>query len=126
MKLASTRLVTKDVARLAQFYRTLLGIDPAGTGDYVEFRTPGSILALCSQRTIDEHNAGGARAAANRSSILEFQVEDVDAEWSRLRGIVAEWVLAPTNQPWGNRSMLFRDPDGNLINIFAPAGRTAA
>jgi hypothetical protein len=22
--------------------------------------------------------------------------------------------------PWGNRSLLFRDPDGNLINFFTP------
>ena len=22
--------------------------------------------------------------------------------------------------PWGNRSVLFRDPDGNLVNFFTP------
>lgn len=22
--------------------------------------------------------------------------------------------------PWGDRSLLFRDPDGNLINFFTP------
>ena len=22
--------------------------------------------------------------------------------------------------PWGNRSLLFRDPDGNLVNLFSP------
>jgi hypothetical protein len=22
--------------------------------------------------------------------------------------------------PWGNRSLLFRDPDGNLVNVFTP------
>ena len=22
--------------------------------------------------------------------------------------------------PWGNRSLLFRDPDGNLVNFFTP------
>ena len=22
--------------------------------------------------------------------------------------------------PWGNRSFLFRDPDGNLVNLFTP------
>jgi hypothetical protein len=27
--------------------------------------------------------------------------------------------------PWGNRSILFRDPDGNLINFFTPATETA-
>ena len=51
--------------------------------------------------------------------ILDFEVADVDAERKRLQGLVREFVLEPTNQPWGNRSMLFRDPDGNLINFFS-------
>lgn len=38
----------------------------------------------------------------------------------RLKTLVREWVLTPTTMPWGNRSMLFRDPDGNLVNLFAP------
>jgi hypothetical protein len=25
--------------------------------------------------------------------------------------------------PWGNRSMLFRDPDGNPINLFKPLAK---
>jgi hypothetical protein len=29
-------------------------------------------------------------------------------------------VLPPTTMPWGNRSLLVRDPDGNLVNFFAP------
>ncbi|GLL04583.1 VOC family protein [Dactylosporangium matsuzakiense] len=56
---------------------------------------------------------------ANRSSILEFEVADVDAEHTRLRDHVTDWVQEPTTQPWGNRSMLLRDPDGNLINIYS-------
>jgi hypothetical protein len=27
--------------------------------------------------------------------------------------------MAPTTMPWGNRSMLLRDPDGNVVNIFS-------
>jgi catechol 2,3-dioxygenase-like lactoylglutathione lyase family enzyme len=52
--------------------------------------------------------------------ILEFEVADVDAERPRLNSIIRKWVLEPTNQPWGNRSMLFSDPDGNLINFYTP------
>jgi catechol 2,3-dioxygenase-like lactoylglutathione lyase family enzyme len=51
--------------------------------------------------------------------ILDFEVADVDRERARLDTVVDEFVLEPTTQPWGNRSMLFRDPDGNLINMFA-------
>lgn len=123
MKLSSTRIVTKDVAALAQFYEKVTGIAAVGNADFVEFRTSGSILALCSQRAVDTHNVGAATPAANRSAILEFQVEDVDSERLRLQSIVREWVQEPTDQPWGNRSMLFRDPDENLINVFAPVRR---
>ncbi len=44
----------------------------------------------------------------------------VDAEFARLDGALADLVLAPTTTPWGNRSLLFRDPDGNLVNLFTP------
>jgi uncharacterized glyoxalase superfamily protein PhnB len=27
--------------------------------------------------------------------------------------------MPPASQPWGNRSMIFRDPEGNLINVFS-------
>jgi uncharacterized glyoxalase superfamily protein PhnB len=59
-----------------------------------------------------------ASPASNRSVILEFQVDDVDSEYERLRGVGFEWVKPPTTQPWGNRSIYFRDPDGNLVNFY--------
>lgn len=123
MKLASTRIVTEDVPALARFYENVTRITPVGNEDFVEIRTSGSVLAICSRRSVDRDNAGAAVAASNRSAILEFEVEDVDAERARLDPIVADWVLEPTTQPWGNRSTLLRDPDGNLINIYTPARR---
>ncbi len=126
MKLAYTRIVTNDVPALARFYREITGITPAGNDDYVELRTSKGTLAICSKNTVDLHNAGAATPAANRSMIIEFQVEDVDKEHSCLQGTVDEFVLKPTSQPWGNRSMLFCDPDGNLINFFASMRRSQA
>lgn len=126
MKLVYARLVTKDVGPLAQFYREITRITPVGTADYLEFRTSAGILALSSQRAMDLYGAGAAVPASNRSAIVEFEVDDVDRERRRLSKTVWEFVLEPTDQPWGNRSMLFLDPDGNLINFFAPIQRGAA
>jgi predicted enzyme related to lactoylglutathione lyase len=47
-------------------------------------------------------------------------VDDVDAEFERLCEHIVEVVTEPTTMPWGNRALLFRDPDGNLINLFTP------
>jgi catechol 2,3-dioxygenase-like lactoylglutathione lyase family enzyme len=126
MKLTHARIVTNNVPVLTQFYQAITQIAPVGSADYVEFRSSIGTLALCSQHTVDLYNSGAATPAANRSTIIEFQVDDVDRERARLQGTVAQFVLERTTQPWGNRSMLFRDPDGNLINFFAPMAHAAS
>ena len=83
----------------------------------------GTVLAMCSERSVVKDNASAAVAGENRSMILEFEVEDVDVERARLQPMIGQWVLEPTTQAWGNRSMLFRDPDGNLINFHTPPKR---
>ena len=124
MRLAYARIVTQNVESLARFYQEITGIPPIGSEDYVELKTVGATLAISSKRSVDLFNAGAAEPAANRSVIVDFEVEDVDRERARLRDLVANVVLEPTDQPWGNRSMLFRDPDGNLINFFTRMNRT--
>ena len=121
MKLAHARLVTNDVLGLTRFYQEVTGMAPTGDDPYVEFHAPAFTLAISSQTIIERQSAGATMPGTNRSVILDFEVEDVDAERARLERVVREFVLEPTTQPWGNRSMLFRDPDGNLINFFAPA-----
>ena len=60
-----------------------------------------------------------AQAAANRSAILEFEVDDVDALHQRWGDATLDITMPPTTMPWGNRSMLLRDPDGNVVNVFS-------
>jgi len=123
MKLRQLRLVTEDVAALSCFYQHITGATAAGNDRYLEFKLPVSNLAITSQGVMERYGAGATQPRANRSAILDFEVADVDLERARLAAIIADFVMEPTNQPWGNRSMLFRDPDGNLINFFAPASQ---
>jgi catechol 2,3-dioxygenase-like lactoylglutathione lyase family enzyme len=120
LKLAHPRIVTDNVQNLVQFYKELTGMTPVGNEVYAELHGPQLSLAISSQTVIERHSAAAATARANRSVILDFEVADVDAERARLRDLISDFVLEPTTQPWGNRSMLFRDPDGNLINFFSP------
>ena len=39
--------------------------------------------------------------------------------------MISDVVQEPTTKPWGNRSLLSRDPDGNLINFFTPVSAEA-
>ncbi|WP_055591076.1 VOC family protein [Peterkaempfera griseoplana] len=123
MDFVSIRIITGDVARLVEFYERATGARATwATEDFAELRTDaGATLAIAGTRTVPLFAPGSARPADNRSVITEFLVDDVDRVHRDLTGFVTEFVSGPTTMPWGNRSLLFRDPDGNLVNFFTPA-----
>lgn len=125
MDFVSIRIITGDVARLVQFYEKATGVAATwATEDFAELRTPTATLAIAGTRTVPLFAPGSAHPADNHSVIIEFRVDDVDRVHGNLTGFVTDFVTEPTTMPWGNRSLLFRDPDGNLVNFFTPvAGR---
>lgn len=126
MNFVSLRVITDDVKRLVRFYEEAVGLSPTWyTEDFAELATPSCTLAVGSTRTMQLFGAEAARPADNHTAILEFRVDDVDEHYERLKGVVGDFVQGPTTQPWGNRSVLFRDPDGNLINLFTPVSPEA-
>jgi predicted enzyme related to lactoylglutathione lyase len=125
MRLVQSRIVTDDVEGLAAFYAGLLGVSVTLNEYYVEVPA-GAVTVGFSRRRFTEY-AENDRAPATGPErrdevILDFRVDDVDAEHeriSRLDGVTV--VTPPTTQPWGSRTMIFRDPGGNLVNVFCPA-----
>jgi predicted enzyme related to lactoylglutathione lyase len=117
----SIRIITGDIKRLVQFLENVLML-PAkwSTEDFAEIALNSFTLAIGSTRTLSLFGQGVAEAAANKSVIIEFLVDNVDEEYERIKNLTSEVVQKPTTMPWGNRSLLFRDPDGNLINFFTP------
>jgi catechol 2,3-dioxygenase-like lactoylglutathione lyase family enzyme len=127
MQLVQSRVVTDDVAGLAAFYARLLRTSVVLNDYYVEIPTAagpagGLSVGFSKRRFTECSRAAVAEAGDVRSGevILDFRVDDVDAEFARIDGLGVEWLLPPTTQPWGNRSMILRDPEGHLLNIYAP------
>jgi uncharacterized glyoxalase superfamily protein PhnB len=121
MNLKQSRLVTEDVQGMTRFYESVTGAKAeVFSNGYVEFQqSPCAGLAITATSTTRAYGDGVLAPSTNRSLVLDFEVEDVDSHYTRLKDSISEWVLTPTDMPWGNRSMLFRDPDGNLINFFS-------
>ncbi|TYB99554.1 VOC family protein [Micromonospora sp. WP24] len=121
MNLVSIRIITGDITRLVDFYERVTGVQADwATEDFAELRTASGTLAIGSTRTVPLFAPGSARPADNHSVIIEFLVDDVDRVHQNLAGFVEDFVNEPTTLPWGNRSLLLRDPDGNLVNFFTP------
>ncbi|MFM0472600.1 VOC family protein [Paraburkholderia strydomiana] len=124
MKFASVRVVTRDIDGLVEFYQRLSGIKAVRPADgFAEMRFEGATLAISSEHLIELFNVGAATAAENQSAILEVEVGDVDAVFERMKASGTNIVMPTTLMPWGNRSLLLRDPDGNLVNIFSRSKR---
>jgi catechol 2,3-dioxygenase-like lactoylglutathione lyase family enzyme len=126
MNLVSMRVITNDMKRSVSFYEDITGLPATWyTEDFAELATPSCTLAIGSTRTMALFGSSAAHAADNHSVIFEFRVEDVDQAYARLGGAIREVVQEPKTMPWGNRSLLFRDPDGNLVNFFTPVSAEA-
>ena len=126
MKLTSLRIITNDIKQLVHFFEKATNI-PANwyTEDFAEIVTGTSTLAIGSMRTIGLFGEGIAQPAYNKSVIVEFRVENVDVDYERIKDFISDIVQKPTTMPWGNRSLLFRDPEGNLKNFFTPVTEKA-
>jgi len=122
VKLTHACLITNNLENLRDFYREVLQVEPKiYQEDYLEFPTGEAILSLYKEESLDKTVPGAMRAGANKSIMLEFEVADVDKEYARLKQakLPIDWVMPPTTFPWGNRSIYFRDPEGNMINLFS-------
>jgi uncharacterized glyoxalase superfamily protein PhnB len=119
--LINTCLITNNVKRLVDFYEPILAVRAKWSGkDYAEFPTGVGVLAIFSEEAQERYIPGSTKAAKNKSIVLEFRVADVDQQYRRLQSAVKTWVKPPTTQPWGTRSIYFRDPDGNLVDFYTP------
>ena len=126
MHVVSLRIITADIKASVHFFEKVTGsIATWLTDDFAEIATSSITLAIASTRTLAFFGEGVAQAAANKSVIIEFLVEHVDEEYERIKELTTDIVQKPTTMPWGNRSLLFRDPDGNLINFFTPVSPEA-
>ncbi|MCS5507101.1 VOC family protein [Curtobacterium flaccumfaciens] len=119
MSFASVRIITDDLEGMVAFYERITG-QPAERPApvFAQFSGPGGTLAIASTATVAM--LGGALVpATNRSALIEFEVADVDGDFAGLELSSDDVVLEPTTMPWGNRSALVRDPDGNVVNLFS-------
>ena len=112
-------IISADVRRLAEFYIRLLGVEGSVNSTFVGLATEGASLSIFSDEEMEIMAPGSMRGAGRGGQTIEFEVDDVDRQYDRLQAMQVPIVKPPTTQPWGRRSVWFRDPDGNIVNFYA-------
>ena len=131
MKMYSVRLLVQDFAACFRFYRDVLGLEPVwgdANGPYADFRAGQEVMLALFKRDLMAAAVGTQGlpkdAPAQDKSLVVLQVDDVDETYDRLAELGADFADAPKDYPaWTIRAVHLRDPDGNLIEIFAPLAR---
>lgn len=125
MKFASTRIIADDIQTVVAFYEMLTRATAQWLAPvFAEVVIPGATLAIGSVETVSLWGENSAEARANRSLVLEFQVDDIEAEYARLKDSVP-LVHELKTMPWGNATFQFRDPEGNAVSLFMPTTEDA-
>ena len=125
MEFVSVRVITSDVERLAAFWEQVTGLPATRPVPvFAELRTPAGTIAIGAPATVAVLGDAAPVPGQSDSVIVELRVDDVDTAREHVKRprpqTVPEIVLEPTDMPWGNRSMILRDPDGGLVNLFTP------
>ncbi len=110
MKIGEVCLLTNDVVKLSNFYKTLLNVDNNDNNEVHQF-------ILSEETTFTIYNDGKPHAGGNQNMGLAFTVDDVDVEFERLKKLGVEITDPPTVRPWGAKNMTFLDPEGNYVTF---------
>jgi catechol 2,3-dioxygenase-like lactoylglutathione lyase family enzyme len=128
MRLISTvvQIFTKDVQRSIAFYR-LLGLpvpEPEGTDPHVDVELPGgNRLSFDAEQTIAGMHSDWTPSDSAGRVALAFGLEspaEVDMMFEQLTTAGHPGSLNPYDAPWGQRYATVLDPDGNIVDLFAP------
>ncbi|HWK68372.1 MAG TPA: VOC family protein [Rhizobiaceae bacterium] len=125
MKFASVRIIAGDIRQMVAFYEMITQVEAQWLAPvFAELVLPGAVLAIGSIDTVPLWAEGSAEPGANRTLFIELQVDDIDAEYDRLKERVP-LVHELKTMPWGNRTFQFRDPEGNAVSLYMPATEEA-
>ena len=115
-----TVIIARDMPAMRQFYGSVLGfrfVRQLGEA-WFEYQVGPNLLALAQPRRTASDPPMPKGAAALQ---LAFKVAyaEVDACARELRACGVTILEEPRDQPFGHRTLFFRDPDGNLLEVYA-------
>ena len=124
MRLDGFGLLVEDMASMIRFYRDVLEFEIKETEDTsnVYLVKDGTLFLLYGRKDFESMTSRKYEYVKGLNGHFELALyvdtfDEVDAVYERVISQGATSVLAPTTEPWGQRTCYIADPEGNLIEI---------
>lgn len=115
-----TVIFARDIEAMRRFYEDVLGFPLVRelSPDWIEYRVGGNTLALARPRRTSQ-DVPTPTGSASLQLAFKVSAPEVDSCAEELLRQGIDLVSPPTDQAFGHRTLFFRDPDGNLLEMFA-------
>jgi catechol 2,3-dioxygenase-like lactoylglutathione lyase family enzyme len=115
-----TVIFVRDMAAMRRFYEDILGFPLVRelSSGWIEYRVGDNTLALARPR-LTAADAPTPNGSASLQLAFKVSALDVDQCADVLVRQGVHLLSPPTDQAFGHRTLFFRDPDGNLLEVFA-------
>ncbi len=115
-----TVILVRDMAAMRRFYEDVLRFPLTRelSAGWIEYQI-GSVTLALSRPGRTAKDAPTPKGSASLQLAFKVDVDDVDRCAEELLRHGVELLEPPTNQPFGHRTLFFRDPDGNLLEVYA-------
>ena len=114
-------IMTDDVAATARFYRDHFRFKPAFESDWYVHLQSSEDESVNIAILRGDHETIPATGRGRVSGLLiNFEVEDVDAEYERAKADGLPILQPLRDEPFGQRHFITRDPSGVLIDVITP------
>ena len=112
-------LISNDVPGLVKFYETVFNVKVATDSDEIHsgLNIGGMNISIDSAKLMENSAFHYVSGTSSNNTIIGFNVDDVDFEYTRLLELGVTMLNKPTTHSWGARSFQFKDPDGNILNF---------
>jgi lactoylglutathione lyase len=115
-----TVVFARNMAAMRNFYEKVMHFPlerELGPG-WIEYRIGSNILTLAHPH-IAKDDAPTPEGAASLQLAFRVAPPDVSRCEEELRAAGVAIISPATDQPWRHRTLFFRDPDGNILEIYA-------
>ncbi len=115
MRFTDICIITNNVLDVVKFYETIFNAKAEGDNIHSVINAAGLKIVIYDKSEAESFMGFDFANTGTGLMTIGFDVDDVDAEYNRIKALNIHSATEPQTWPWGAKSFRFKDMEGNII-----------